>query len=50
MDLVIGIIFDVIATAALVYLLSSDITASMRRRRPLSFRCSFILSGADAFR
>mgnify|MGYP000040851299 FL=1 len=50
MDLVIGIIFDVIATAALVYLLSSDITASMRRRRPLSLRCSFILSGADAFR
>lgn len=40
MDLVIGIIFDVIATAALVYLLSSDITASMRRR-PLSLRCSF---------
>ncbi len=49
MDLVIGIIFDVIATAALVYLLSSDITASMRRRL-LSLRCSFILSGADAFR
>lgn len=49
MDLVIGIIFDVIATMALVYLLSSDITASMRRR-PLSLRCSFILSGADAFR
>ena len=48
MDLVIGIIFDVIATAALC--LSSDITASMRRRRLLSLQCSFISSGADALR
>ena len=49
MDLVIGIIFDVIATAALVYLFIFGYTASMRRRL-LSLQCSFISSGADALR
>ena len=50
MDLVIGIIFDVITTAALVYLFIFRYKSEYEAGRLLSLRCSFISSGADALR
>jgi hypothetical protein len=49
MDLVIGIIFDVIATAALVYLFIFGYNSEYEARL-LSLQYSFISSGADALR
>lgn len=50
MDLVIGIIFDVIATAALVYLFIFGYNSEYEAAATVSLRCSFISSGADALR